>query len=532
MTSRWHIRQGGQRPAPRPVPETCETQAYLQDYGALLEYLSCPSLVVDRHWNVVMANSAFETLFHGVRPHPTAMPGENFLRFVPVSTPTRARSSASTSPAGACPCWPSSGPRWRPTPTTTNPGDAPGDRPGPDHGGRLPAGPRRTGSGPWARPRPVWTAPSACCTTPTAPRAYRVPHRRGVAAAAAGAGLPAADDGPARSPPVRRPGAPYAPPAGRGLPSVGRPLSRELTRHRRRSGRRRRRAPPSFTQAACVTCARLAAMTRRLAEVAKKVGVSEATVSRVLNGKPGVSDATRQAVLTALDVLGYERPTQLRGERARLVGLVLPELQNPIFPAFAEVIGGALAQLGLTRCCARRPRAACRRPTTSSCCSSSRSPVSSSPAACTPRPTRRTTTTGCSPSATSRSCWSTRPSRTSASRGVLRRRRGGRAGLAAPGLLGHERIGLVLGPGDHVPSARKLAAARAVAGDLPEEFVARAIFSSRAGTPPPPGSSTGASPASSAPPTRWHSAPSGPPAARGTTSRAGSPSSATTTRRS
>ncbi|MBF9066515.1 LacI family DNA-binding transcriptional regulator [Streptacidiphilus fuscans] len=89
-------------------------------------------------------------------------------------------------------------------------------------------------------------------------------------------------------------------------------------------------------------------MTRRLAEVAKKVGVSEATVSRVLNGKPGVSDATRQAVLTALDVLGYERPTQLRGVRARLVGLVLPELQNPIFPALAEMVGGALVQLGFT----------------------------------------------------------------------------------------------------------------------------------------------------------------------------------------
>ncbi len=88
--------------------------------------------------------------------------------------------------------------------------------------------------------------------------------------------------------------------------------------------------------------------TRRLAEVAQKVGVSEATVSRVLNGKPGVSDATREAVLTALDVLGYERPTQLRGERARLIGLVLPELQNPIFPALAEVIGGALAQRGFT----------------------------------------------------------------------------------------------------------------------------------------------------------------------------------------
>src|ERR1700728_3995511 len=87
---------------------------------------------------------------------------------------------------------------------------------------------------------------------------------------------------------------------------------------------------------------------RRLADVAKKVGVSEATVSRVLNGKAGVSDSTRDAVLTALDVLGYERPSKLRGQRARLVGLVLPELQNPIFPALAEVIGGALAQRGLT----------------------------------------------------------------------------------------------------------------------------------------------------------------------------------------
>src|SRR4029450_1563578 len=96
-------------------------------------------------------------------------------------------------------------------------------------------------------------------------------------------------------------------------------------------------------------------MTRRLAEVARKVGVSEATVSRVLNGKPGVSEATRQAVLTALDVLGYERPTKLRGERARLVGLVLPELQNPIFPAFAEVVAGAVAKRGFPPVLCTRP---------------------------------------------------------------------------------------------------------------------------------------------------------------------------------
>jgi DNA-binding LacI/PurR family transcriptional regulator len=83
-----------------------------------------------------------------------------------------------------------------------------------------------------------------------------------------------------------------------------------------------------------------------LADVAKQAGVSEATVSRVLNGKPGISDATRAAVLTALDVIGYERPTQLRRGRARVVGLIVPELQNPIFPAFADVVSGALAQRG------------------------------------------------------------------------------------------------------------------------------------------------------------------------------------------
>ena len=89
-------------------------------------------------------------------------------------------------------------------------------------------------------------------------------------------------------------------------------------------------------------------MPGKLTDVAKQAGVSEATVSRVLNGKPGISDATRAAVLTALDVIGYERPTHLRVRRARMVGLVVPELQNPIFPALAEVVGEALAQRGFS----------------------------------------------------------------------------------------------------------------------------------------------------------------------------------------
>jgi DNA-binding LacI/PurR family transcriptional regulator len=87
-------------------------------------------------------------------------------------------------------------------------------------------------------------------------------------------------------------------------------------------------------------------MAGKLRDVAKQAGVSEATVSRVLNGRPGISDATRAAVLTALDVIGYDRPTHLKSRKARMVGLVVPELQNPIFPALAEVVAGALAQRG------------------------------------------------------------------------------------------------------------------------------------------------------------------------------------------
>jgi DNA-binding LacI/PurR family transcriptional regulator len=89
-------------------------------------------------------------------------------------------------------------------------------------------------------------------------------------------------------------------------------------------------------------------MTPRLADIAQQAGVSEATVSRVLNGRSGVSPATRESVLAALDTLGYERPTRLRHRSAGLVGLITPELDNPIFPAFAQVIERALILQGFT----------------------------------------------------------------------------------------------------------------------------------------------------------------------------------------
>ncbi|MBB2744183.1 UNVERIFIED_ORG: DNA-binding LacI/PurR family transcriptional regulator [Microbispora rosea subsp. rosea] len=92
----------------------------------------------------------------------------------------------------------------------------------------------------------------------------------------------------------------------------------------------------------------LAAGIPRLTDIAAQAGVSEATVSRVLNGKPGVSKATRQAVLAALDLVGYERPQRLRQRSNGLIGLITPELDNPIFPAFAQAIEKALTQYGYT----------------------------------------------------------------------------------------------------------------------------------------------------------------------------------------
>lgn len=86
----------------------------------------------------------------------------------------------------------------------------------------------------------------------------------------------------------------------------------------------------------------------RLTDLAEVAGVSTATVSRVLNGKSNVSDETRAAVLRALDQLGYERPERLRRASAGLVGLVVPELSNPVFPALAQVIESQLQNMSYT----------------------------------------------------------------------------------------------------------------------------------------------------------------------------------------
>ena len=58
----------------------------------------------------------------------------------------------------------------------------------------------------------------------------------------------------------------------------------------------------------------------------------------MLNAKPGVGDEVRNAVIAAMDMLGYERPATIKTKARGLIGVVVPELINPIFPAFAQTI--------------------------------------------------------------------------------------------------------------------------------------------------------------------------------------------------
>lgn len=220
--------------------------------------------------------------------------------------------------------------------------------------------------------------------------------------------------------------------------------------------------------------------------MAKKVGVSEATVSRVLNGKPGVADATRAAVLTALDVLGYERPTQLRGERARLVGLVLPELGNPIFPALAEVVGGALAQQGFTPVlCTRTAGGLSESDYVEMLLDQQVSGVvfaggHYAEADAPHEHYHRLLDLGLPVVLVNAADDDLRFPRVSTDDAVAVEQAFGH--LTS---LGHERIGLVLGPEDHIPSRRKLASFRACAEaagiEIGDDLVERTLFSPEGG---------------------------------------------------
>lgn len=84
----------------------------------------------------------------------------------------------------------------------------------------------------------------------------------------------------------------------------------------------------------------------RMTDIAARAQVSTATVSRVFNGVGQVSEATRAKVLTAIDELGYERPVLEPTSSVPNVGVILPELTNPIFAAFAHNLQNAIAGSG------------------------------------------------------------------------------------------------------------------------------------------------------------------------------------------
>ncbi len=78
-----------------------------------------------------------------------------------------------------------------------------------------------------------------------------------------------------------------------------------------------------------------------LKEVAALAKVSVALASFALNGKPGVSEATRERILVAADRLGYRanpHAQALRRGRSSTYGLIVRNLANPFF---LDVIGGA-----------------------------------------------------------------------------------------------------------------------------------------------------------------------------------------------
>ena len=75
-------RPEGSRSNTGPAPGDSEARAYLADFAALLHTTPHPSVVLDRSWDVVLANPAFDALFARILPHPTAMPRDNLMRFV------------------------------------------------------------------------------------------------------------------------------------------------------------------------------------------------------------------------------------------------------------------------------------------------------------------------------------------------------------------------------------------------------------------------------------------------------------------
>jgi LacI family transcriptional regulator len=76
-------------------------------------------------------------------------------------------------------------------------------------------------------------------------------------------------------------------------------------------------------------------------DVAMKAGVSQSTVSRVLNNYPFIKDSTKEKVLSAITELGFTRDEIARSlveKKTRSIGLIVGDISNPFFAESAGVI--------------------------------------------------------------------------------------------------------------------------------------------------------------------------------------------------
>ncbi|MBT0773478.1 LacI family DNA-binding transcriptional regulator [Kineosporia sp. J2-2] len=83
--------------------------------------------------------------------------------------------------------------------------------------------------------------------------------------------------------------------------------------------------------------------------MARVAGVSTATVSNALNGRPGMAEETRARILAAVDELGYQiNPTarSLRAGRTDAIGLLVPELDRPFFGQLATRLADGVEATG------------------------------------------------------------------------------------------------------------------------------------------------------------------------------------------
>jgi len=87
----------------------------------------------------------------------------------------------------------------------------------------------------------------------------------------------------------------------------------------------------------------------RLKDVAQLAGVSTATVSNVLRGTKATTPEVRSRVVAAAAELGYvpnPHAQSLRTGHSHALGLVVPDLTNPYFPALVQAIETTARALG------------------------------------------------------------------------------------------------------------------------------------------------------------------------------------------